>query len=179
MRKQADFPSYAGVIEEYVDKTDSMDTSANEIIKPKSKRYLIDSMSIKTPKADMHVRPFLKDGLIDDWNLYENVLQYILGKHLKCDSSKHPILITEPVVRYLPYFLNFVKNQKNKYFIIFRPTINTSEKNCVKQYLKSFRRLVFIWLKMEFYQRLVFVFISLILMVNIFELFNFYLKVCK
>jgi len=94
---KADFPSYAGVIEEYVDKTDSMDTSANEIIKPKSKRYLIDSMSIKTPKADMHVRPFLKDGLIDDWNLYENVLQYILGKHLKCDSSKHPILITEPV----------------------------------------------------------------------------------
>lgn len=97
---KADFPSHAGVIEEFNDKTESMDTpSDNTTIKPslKNKRYLIDTMSMRTPKPHMEVRPFLKNGLIDDWNLYENVLQYVLGKHLKCDASKHPILITEPV----------------------------------------------------------------------------------
>ncbi len=100
---KADFPSYAGVVEEYVEKTESMDTgTANEIIRPslKNKRYLIESMSLKTPKPHVEIRPFLKDGLIDDWNLYENVLHYVIGKHLKCDASKHPILITEPVVRH-------------------------------------------------------------------------------
>lgn len=95
---KADFPSHAGIIEEYVDKTESMDTGVpNEIIKPTNKRYIIDNMSLKAPKSNMEIRPFLKDGLIDDWNLYENVLNYILGKHLKCDASKHPILMTEPV----------------------------------------------------------------------------------
>jgi len=97
---KVDFPSYAGVIEEFVEKTESMDTGANsESIRPglKNKRVLIDSMSVRAPKPNMEVRPFLKDGLIDDWNLYEDVLNFILGKHLRCDPSKHPILVTEPV----------------------------------------------------------------------------------
>lgn len=97
---KVDFPSYAGVIEEFVEKTESMDTGANsESIRPalKNKRVLIDSMSVRAPKPNMEVRPFLKDGLIDDWNLYEDVLNFILGKHLRCDASKHPILVTEPV----------------------------------------------------------------------------------
>lgn len=96
---KADFPSYAGVIEEFNEKTESMDTeTATDIVKSsKKKRYLIDGMSQRTPKPNMEIQPFLKDGLVDDWNLYENVLQYVLGKHLKCDASKHPILMTEPV----------------------------------------------------------------------------------
>lgn len=100
---KVDFPSYAGVIEEYVEKTESMDTgTTSESIRPalKNKRVLIDSMSVKAPKPNMEVKPFLKDGLIDDWNLYEDVLNFILGKHLQCDASKHPILVTEPVVRF-------------------------------------------------------------------------------
>lgn len=77
-----------------------MDTgSTTEIIKQASKKhYVIDSMSNKKPRANMEIKPFLNNGLIDDWNLYENVLQFILNKHLKCDPSKHPILMTEPVV---------------------------------------------------------------------------------
>ena len=102
---KADFPSYSGVIEEYVEKTESMDTgTATEIIKPASKkRYIIDNMSLKAPKPNMEIKPFLNNGLIDDWNLYENVLQYILGKHLKCDATKHPILMTESVVSFVYY----------------------------------------------------------------------------
>ena len=107
MSSQADFPSYVGVIEDFVDKTESMDissatptngTSINDSSKP-TKRYLIDTMSVKAPKPHMQVQPLLKDGLIDDWDLFENVLQYTFGKHLRCDASKHPILMSEPVVR--------------------------------------------------------------------------------
>ncbi|RNA06276.1 actin 6B, partial [Brachionus plicatilis] len=102
---KADFPSYYGVIEEYTDKTESMDTSANgisngEIIKAESKsekKYFLDSMSIRTPKPNMNVQSFVKDGLIDDWDTFEKVLDYTFGKHLHCDPSNHPILFTEPV----------------------------------------------------------------------------------
>lgn len=101
---KADFPSYVGIIEEYVDKTESMDTSGSESTKPiirqTQKRYLIDTMSIKSPQPNMNIQSFLKDGLIDDWDLCEKVLHYLLGKHLKCDASKHPILMSEPVVSY-------------------------------------------------------------------------------
>lgn len=98
---KADFPSYTGVIEEYVDKTESMDTNGDAASKPAirqtQKRYLIDTMSVKNPKTDMHIQSYLKDGLIEDWDLCEKVLQYIFGKHLRCDTSKHPILMSEPV----------------------------------------------------------------------------------
>ncbi len=105
---KADFPSYIGVIEECMDKIDSMDvvnengTTANRLspnkqpIKPKLK-YLIDTMSIKSPRPNMNVQSFLKDGLVEDWNAFEKVLEYAFVKHLKCDPSKHPILMTEPV----------------------------------------------------------------------------------
>jgi actin-like protein 6A len=130
---KADFPSYAGVIEEFVDKTESMDTgAATEIIRPASKnRYLIDSMSTKNPRPHMEIKPFLNNGLIDDWNLYENVLQYILNKHLKCDASKHPILMTEPVVSYL--FANFLDSVIYfKLFFISRRIQNINVNDYVK-----------------------------------------------
>lgn len=83
-----------------------MDTSTNtngdtirssETNKP-SKKYYLDAMSVRTPKPNMQVQSYLKDGLIDDWDLFEKVLDYTFGKHLRCDPSKHPILFTEPVV---------------------------------------------------------------------------------
>ena len=91
-----------------MDKTESMDissatpsitdaTTAAAAVKP-SKRYLIDTMSVKAPKAHMQVQPLLKDTLVEDWDLFENVLQYTFGKHLRCDASKHPVLMSEPVV---------------------------------------------------------------------------------
>lgn len=104
---KADFPSYCGIIDEYTDKTESMDISTNgttngEIIKSSEskneKKYFLDLMSFRTPKPDMKVQSFVKDGLIDDWDILEKVLDFTFAKHLHCDPSNHPILFTEPVV---------------------------------------------------------------------------------
>ena len=83
-----------------------MDTSTNGVSESiaeakdrPQKRHFIDAMSIKAVKPHMNVQSYLKDGLIDDWDLFEKVLNYTFGKHLRCDPSKHPILMTEPVVR--------------------------------------------------------------------------------
>lgn len=97
---KADFPSLVGIIEEHTDKTESMDLGENghppAKIRP-NRKYLIDTMSIKAPRPHMNVQSYLKDGLIEDWDALEKVLEYTFGKHLKCDPSKHPILISEPV----------------------------------------------------------------------------------
>jgi actin-like protein 6B len=80
---------------------ESMDTNgevSKPIIRQSQKRYLIDTMSVKNPKANMNIQSYLKDGLVEDWDLCEKVLQYIFGKHLRCDAAKHPILMSEPVV---------------------------------------------------------------------------------
>lgn len=108
---KADFPSYAGIIEEYAEKVESMDTSTNgaqngdiirnsESERKASKKYLLDALSVRAPKSHMQVQSYVKDGLIEDWDLFEKVLDYTFGKHLVCDPSKHPILFTEPVVSY-------------------------------------------------------------------------------
>jgi actin-related protein len=110
---KADFPSYTGIIEEYVDETENMDTNSETASKPSirqsQKRYLIDTMSVKNPKKNMHIQSYLKDGLIEDWDLCEKVLQYIFGKHLRCDASKHPILMSEPVVSYFIVIFSVLK----------------------------------------------------------------------
>jgi actin-related protein len=105
---KADFPSYVGIIEESVDKTDTMDTDSiinkenNPIIKDgdekrDTKRYIFDTMGLRAVRENKEIKPLLKAGLIEDWDLIEKALDYTFNKHLRCDSSKHPILMSEPV----------------------------------------------------------------------------------
>lgn len=105
---KADFPSCIGIIEEYTDRTESMDTgtSTADSIRQKTVKYLPDVMSIKAPKSDMNVQSYLKDGLIDDWDLFEKVVDFMFDKHLRCDPSKHPILFTEPVVTHFMFLIS-------------------------------------------------------------------------
>jgi actin-related protein len=81
-----------------MDVTESSGAPGESTIRDKTYKYFPDVMSIKAPKADMNVQSFVKEGLIDDWNLFEKTLDYTFQKHLKCDPSNHPILFTEPVV---------------------------------------------------------------------------------
>jgi actin-related protein len=93
-----------------------MDTSTNGLnegsvgeTKEKSqKKFLFDTMSIKAARPHMQVQSFLKDGLVEDWDLFEKVLNYTFGKHLRCDPSKHPILMSEPVVGILFLYSEYI-----------------------------------------------------------------------
>lgn len=116
---KVDFPSYVGVIEEFVERTEAMDTSTvvqemrenggvgsdpSGVSKPSeqqnrvNRRYLLDPMSYRAPKPNMQVQSFLKDGLVNDWDMFEKVLDFTFLKYLRCDTSQHPVLFTEPVV---------------------------------------------------------------------------------
>lgn len=98
---KADFPSVVGVIEEHMDKVESMDTSQDGGManngQQVTRKYFLDTMSIRAPRANMNVQTFLKDGLVEDWDLFERMLGYTFHKHLRCDPTNHPILMSEPV----------------------------------------------------------------------------------
>jgi len=101
---KADFPSYTGYIEEQAESTESMDldqqaTSAEKNIKTTTnkKEFIVDTMAMRAPRAHMEVHSYLKNGLIEDWAALERVLEYTFSRHLKCDPTTHPILMTEPV----------------------------------------------------------------------------------
>lgn len=43
----------------------------------------------------MEVVSYMKDGMIDDWDLFEKILDYSYSKCLQTDSQYHPVLFTE------------------------------------------------------------------------------------
>jgi len=93
---KCDFPSYVGIIEEFVDKTDAMDVDTRVNEPTSNKRYVFDSTSIKAATKNKVLQPFLKNGLIDDFDIFEKVFEYSFRKSLRCDPSTHPVLMSEP-----------------------------------------------------------------------------------
>lgn len=44
---------------------------------------------------DMEVVGYLKDSMIEDWDVFEKVLDYTYNKCIKSESELHPILMSE------------------------------------------------------------------------------------
>jgi len=44
----------------------------------------------------MELGSFLKDGSVDDWDMFEHVVEYVYGHSLNADAQHHPLLMTEP-----------------------------------------------------------------------------------
>ena len=61
----------------------------------KNKKYFIGTTSIGVPRKDMEVSSFLQDGMIDDWDLFEQLLDHIYKSHIRSDSQLQPVLMSE------------------------------------------------------------------------------------
>lgn len=63
----------------------------------------------------MEVVGYLKDGMIEDWDVFEKILDYTYAKCIKSEAEFHPVLMSEaPVsaffkgtVRYDNFMLRF------------------------------------------------------------------------
>lgn len=48
---------------------------------------------------DMEIVGYMKDGMIDDWDVFEKILDYTYAKCIKSESEFHPVLMSEaPVI---------------------------------------------------------------------------------
>ena len=55
----------------------------------------LDTNQLSYPKAGVEVSSLLKDGMIDDWDALEKLLDYSFDKVLHSESELHPVLFSE------------------------------------------------------------------------------------
>lgn len=89
---KAEIPTHVGIIE---DLEAAMETEDKEI-KQADKKYYIDTTMLKVPRKGMEISSFLKDGMIDNWEIFEKVMDYTYSKNIKSEANMHPVMMSEP-----------------------------------------------------------------------------------
>ncbi|XP_017477415.1 PREDICTED: actin-like protein 6A [Rhagoletis zephyria] len=98
---KTDVPTTIGYIDDVVDANSRMDVdfaadhNGNSNLAPSSRRYIFDTTAIKSPQNNMDLTTFLRDGMIEDWDLFEKMTDYIYKKQLNLDSTLQPVLFSE------------------------------------------------------------------------------------
>lgn len=62
------------------------------------KKFNIGIVAIHVRKPEMDMVTFMKDGMVEDWELFENFMDHIYNYALHTESENHPMLMTEPAV---------------------------------------------------------------------------------
>ncbi|CAN7983732.1 unnamed protein product [Ixodes hexagonus] len=93
---KAEIPSSVGVIEELIgDGTDADSKELGATTPQSQKKYFLDTTSIHVARANMDMSTFLKDGMVEDWDLFEKLLDYTYSRHIKSEPHLHPVLMSE------------------------------------------------------------------------------------
>lgn len=87
---KAEIPSSIGVVEEA-----EVAMETDEVKKEASKKYCIDTNSLRVPRKGMEIQTFLKDGMIENWEMFEQMLDYTYKRHIQSESQEHPVLMSE------------------------------------------------------------------------------------
>ncbi|XP_019867723.1 actin-like protein 6B [Aethina tumida] len=58
--------------------------------------YNIGVLAIHVRRQGMELSTFLKEGMVENWDMFENFLDYIYNTALRAVPRDHPILLTEP-----------------------------------------------------------------------------------
>ncbi|XP_035697168.1 actin-like protein 6B [Branchiostoma floridae] len=89
---KVEFPTHVGVVEG----AEPMDTGATGD-KPQGaeKKVYIDYNSLFVARENMEMTTPLKDGMIEDWDLFQMILDHIYKKHIHSEPELHPVLMSE------------------------------------------------------------------------------------
>ncbi|CAJ0573767.1 unnamed protein product, partial [Mesorhabditis spiculigera] len=77
-----------------VDEAVAMETDDTSITKRERKIYIGTTKNI-VPRANCEIKNFMSDGMIEDWDLFEEMMNYAYKDALRTDSSDHPALFSE------------------------------------------------------------------------------------
>ncbi|NXV39451.1 ACL6B protein, partial [Rissa tridactyla] len=88
---KADFPTTVGLL--------SPEDVALELDSDKDKKggkvYYIDTNALHVAREGMEVLSPLKNGMIEDWECFQAILDHTYGKHVKSEPGLHPVLMSE------------------------------------------------------------------------------------
>jgi len=86
---KAEIPAYVGTSPD--ENSEAMETGEAKT----KKKFHIDTTSINFPKAGMEVGTYMRDGMVTDWDMFEQVLDYSYKKIIQSQSEEHPVLFSE------------------------------------------------------------------------------------
>lgn len=102
---KAEIPAVVGVVEDGNSvatlKTDGMEIDekkpdlTNVSSSTADTKYHIDTNFLHVARKGMEVSNYMKDGMIEDWDLFEKVLDYTYAKCIQSESEYHPVLMSE------------------------------------------------------------------------------------
>ncbi|CAK5011313.1 unnamed protein product [Meloidogyne enterolobii] len=86
------------VIESATDETIEEVASGRKGINTTKKKfeYFIGTSQINVPRNETEIVSYMNDGMIEDWDIFEKVLDFIYDKCLMAESQHHSALFTEP-----------------------------------------------------------------------------------
>ncbi|KAF8954485.1 Actin-like 6A [Entomortierella lignicola] len=58
-------------------------------------KYYVGDGEISCWRPNMEIKSPLKDGLVEDWDALEQIWDHAFLKRLRCDTTEHPLIITE------------------------------------------------------------------------------------
>ncbi|ROL50372.1 Actin-like protein 6A [Anabarilius grahami] len=91
---KADFPTVIGVTLDREDGSTPMETDG-EKGKQSGTTYYIDINQLRVPRENMEVMSPLKNGMIEDWDSFQAILDHTYKMHFKSEPSLHPVLMSE------------------------------------------------------------------------------------
>ena len=68
-----------------------------ETTKPANRRYHFDPQHF-LPMANKEMVNVVRDGMVNDWDLFEKLLNHIYKDHIRDAADKHPVLMSEAPV---------------------------------------------------------------------------------
>ncbi|KAI5109356.1 actin-like protein 6A, partial [Silurus meridionalis] len=91
---KADFPTVIGVTVDREDGTTPMETDGDKS-KQSGTTYYIDTNQLRVPRENMEVMSPLKNGMIEEWDSFQAILDHTYRMHFKSEPSLHPVLMSE------------------------------------------------------------------------------------
>jgi actin-related protein len=77
-----------------------MSIDDQQITSSSKRKYFFDLNSLRVPRSNLYMQSFLKDGMIDDWDLLEQIISHTFD--CLCDKEQgpkyHPIVMSEPPI---------------------------------------------------------------------------------
>uniref|UniRef100_UPI00398F682A actin-like protein 6A isoform X1 n=1 Tax=Pristiophorus japonicus TaxID=55135 RepID=UPI00398F682A len=91
---KADFPTAIGMLLERDDGSTPMEIEGDKG-KPSGTTYFIDTNSLRVPRENMEVISPLKNGMIEEWDSFQAILDHTYKNHIKSEAGLHPVLMSE------------------------------------------------------------------------------------
>ncbi|XP_022918644.1 actin-like protein 6B [Onthophagus taurus] len=92
---KAEIPAVVGVAPVAKLEPEAKQDPTNISQTPSSWKFYIDTTFLHTPRPSMELHSYMKEGMIENWDFFEKVIDYSYEKIIQSGSEYHPVLFSE------------------------------------------------------------------------------------